>query len=88
METTERESVELSSADIESLKRSALTIVEKTSKDQRSVILNRMERTYLKLSRKYGNGDGETGRSWAVAMAEALRALVADIEQRGRSGVE
>jgi hypothetical protein len=87
MDTTEGESVELSRADVDSLERSARTIVENTSKDQRKAILDRMERAYLKLSRKYGNGDDQAGRGWAMAMTKRLRILVADIEQRGRSTV-
>jgi hypothetical protein len=40
-----------------------------------------MERTYLKMARKYERAD-EKGRPWAMAMARTLRALVAEIEQR------
>ena len=72
-------SLELSATDMESLERSARTIVEHTSKEQQSAILDGMERTYLKIARKYGNGDDRY--AWGVAMAKTLRTLVADVKQ-------
>ena len=75
------ELVELSDAERESLERSAFAIVEYVPPDQRSKTLNAMERTYLKMARKYERAD-EKGRPWAMAMARTLRALVAEIEQR------
>ena len=83
---TDTEPVELSPADIESLERSAMTIVEGTSQDQRRVILTAMEQTYVELARKYeGHRDG-SGRAWAAAMGQTLRRLVADIERRQTEG--
>jgi len=75
------ELVELSTAERESIERSAITIVENIPRDQRGKILDAMERTYLKLARKYGKADGK-GRPWGVAMARTLRTLVAEIEHR------
>jgi hypothetical protein len=75
------ESVELSTTDLESLERSAITIVESISKEQRRAILDRMDRTYLNLARKYGHATETGGHAWGVAMGKALRILVADIER-------
>jgi hypothetical protein len=51
------ELVELSDAERESLERSAIAIVEYVPPDQRSKTLNAMERTYLKMARKYEKAD-------------------------------
>jgi hypothetical protein len=73
------ELVELSPAKRESLERSAIAIFENIPADQRSKIVNAMERTCLKLARKYEKVDSK-GRAWAIAMATTLRALVAGID--------
>ena len=59
MSSATPELVELSSAERESIERSAITIVENIPRDQRGKILDAMERTYLKLARKYGKADGK-----------------------------
>jgi len=75
------EPIELSPAERESLERSAIAIVEHIPPDHRGKTLNAMERTYLKLARKYEKADRK-GRPWAIAMARTLRDLVAEIEHR------
>jgi hypothetical protein len=73
---------ELSPADVASLERSALSIVEIARIDQRGAILDAMDRAYLELALRYESRDEESSRAWAHTMGRRLRALVADIGRR------
>jgi len=81
MSSAARVLVELSTEEWESIERTAVTIVESIPPGQRGKILDAMERTYLKLARKYEKADSK-GRAWGLAMGRALRTLVAEIERR------